>query len=98
VVGDYYGRKYFGETAKNDVKLMVETMIGVYQDRLTSNQWLSQDTREKAIVKLNNLGIHVGYPDQIPAIYDQLHTDETSSLLQNALRFGRLFREDGFKK
>lgn len=98
VVGDYYGRKYFGETAKNDVKHMVETMIGVYQDRLTSNTWLSQETREKAIVKLNNLGIHVGYPDQIPAIYEQLRTDETASLLQNALRFGRLFREDSFKK
>ena len=98
VVGDYYGRKYFGEKAKNDVKHMVETMIGVYQDRLTSNTWLSEHTKQKAIVKLNKLGIHVGYPDKIPAIYDRLHTDPDASLLQNALRFGRIFREDLFSK
>ncbi|WP_291292188.1 M13-type metalloendopeptidase [Enterococcus sp.] len=98
VVGAYYGRKYFGEKAKNDVKHMVETMIGVYQDRLTNNTWLSEQTKQKAIVKLNKLGIHVGYPDKIPAIYDQLQTDPDASLLQNALRFGRIFREDLFSK
>jgi putative endopeptidase len=98
VVGDYYGRKYFGEKAKNDVKHMVETMIEVYQNRLTNNTWLSEPTKQKAIVKLNKLGIHVGYPDNIPAIYDQLHTDPDASLLQNALRFGRIFREDLFTK
>lgn len=84
--------------SKNDVKHMVETMIGVYQDRLTSNTWLSEHTKQKAIVKLNKLGIHVGYPDKIPAIYDRLHTDPDASLLQNALRFGRIFREDLFSK
>ncbi|NKD30398.1 M13 family peptidase [Enterococcus casseliflavus] len=98
VIGDYYGRKYFGETAKKDVKHMVETMIAVYQDRLRNNTWLSEETRQKAIIKLNRLGIHVGYPDQVPAIYDQLHTDEEKSLLANALHFNRLFREDAFKK
>ncbi|MFR4955869.1 MAG: M13-type metalloendopeptidase, partial [Enterococcus gallinarum] len=68
------------------------------QDRLTSNTWLSEHTKQKAIVKLNKLGIHVGYPDKIPAIYDRLHTDPDASLLQNALRFGRIFREDLFSK
>ncbi|MCV5276209.1 M13 family peptidase, partial [Escherichia coli] len=69
IIGDYYGKKYFGEQAKRDVEQMVQRMVGIYQDRLSSNTWLSEATREKAIVKLNTLGIHVGYPEKIPAIY-----------------------------
>lgn len=83
VAGDYYGKKYFGPQAKADVHHMVEQMIKVYKGRLTNNQWLSKDTRDKAILKLDKLGIQVGYPDKIPALYDQFKVDEEESLLAN---------------
>ncbi|WP_379946592.1 M13 family metallopeptidase [Enterococcus devriesei] len=98
VVGDYYGKHYFGEQAKKDVRQMVESMVGIYQERLSQNTWLSPETREKAIVKLKTLGIHVGYPDTIPAIYSQFHVEKDQPLLHNALRFSRLSREDQFAK
>ncbi|MBB1095703.1 M13 family peptidase [Limosilactobacillus agrestis] len=83
VAGDYYGKKYFGPQAKADVHHMVEQMIKVYKGRLTNNQWLSKDTRDKAILKLDKLGIQVGYPDKIPALYDQFKVDEEESLIAN---------------
>ena len=83
VAGDYYGKKYFGPQAKADVHHMVEQMIKVYKERLTNNQWLSKDTRDKAILKLDKLGIQVGYPDKIPALYDQFKVDEEESLIAN---------------
>ena len=83
VAGDYYGKKYFGPQAKADVHHMVEQMIKVYKGRLTNNQWLSKDTRDKAILKLDKLGIQVGYPDKIPALYDQFKVDEAESLIAN---------------
>lgn len=83
VAGDYYGKKYFGPQAKADVHHMVEQMIKVYNGRLTNNQWLSKDTRDKAILKLDKLGIQVGYPDKIPALYDQFKVDEEKSLIAN---------------
>lgn len=83
VAGDYYGKKYFGSQAKADVHHMVEQMIKVYKGRLTNNQWLSKDTRDKAILKLDKLGIQVGYPDKIPALYDQFKVDEEESLIAN---------------
>lgn len=83
VAGDYYGRKYFGPQAKADVHHMVEQMIKVYKGRLTNNTWLSKETRDKAILKLDKLGIQVGYPDKIPALYDQFKVDEEESLLAN---------------
>lgn len=83
VAGDYYGKKYFGPQAKADVHHMVEQMIKVYKGGLTNNQWLSKDTRDKAILKLDKLGIQVGYPDKIPALYDQFKVDEEESLIAN---------------
>lgn len=83
VMGDYYGRKYFGEKAKNNVHHMVEQMILVYKKRLANNTWLSKKTRDKAILKLDKLGIQVGYPDSIPALYDDLKVDEGESLIAN---------------
>ena len=83
VAGDYYGKKYFGPQAKADVHHMVEQMIKVYKGRLANNTWLSKATRDKAILKLDKLGIQVGYPDKIPALYDKFKIDEHKSLITN---------------
>lgn len=101
VVGEYYGRKYFGPKAKADVEHMVKEMIAIYQERLEHNTWLSEATCQKAIVKLSTLGIHVGYPEKIPAFYDRFHTkpkSEGGTLVGNARRFVRIVREDRFSK
>ncbi|WP_368251444.1 M13 family metallopeptidase [Enterococcus sp. 2201sp1_2201st1_B8_2201SCRN_220225] len=101
VVGLYYGQKYFGPKAKADVEHMVKEMIGIYQERLEHNTWLSEATCQKAIVKLNHLGIHVGYPEKIPGYYDCFITKtkaEGGTLVENATRFGRIVREDRFSK
>lgn len=83
VVGDYYGRKYFGEAAKADVRKMVLKMTHVYQQRLKANDWLSTATSEKAIVKLQKLTIKVGYPDAIDPLYRKYRVDPDKSLFDN---------------
>ena len=98
IVGEYYGHKYFGEDAKADVQRMVEKMIGVYQNRLANNKWLTSATRDKAILKLNKLGIQVGYPDKINPLYQKMHVDTKKTLLENAMAFDKLATEDMFSK
>ena len=68
VIGDYYGRTYFGEAAKQDVTQMVEEMIDVYRERLSNNQWLGEETIEAAIRKLDQMTINIGYPDEIQSL------------------------------
>ncbi|WP_427910734.1 M13-type metalloendopeptidase [Pediococcus parvulus] len=101
VVGDYYGKKYFGEKAKQDVHDMVVAMTGVYKDRLQNNTWLSKATREKAVVKLSAMDIHVGYPDKMEPVYTRLHTnsvEDGGTLLGNAQAFAKIFTEDQLSK
>lgn len=96
VVGDYYGKTYFGPQAKADVHHMVEQMVKIYQQRLAKNDWLSEKTRTKAVLKLDKLGIQVGYPDQIPALYDQLKVDAHATLLENMIQLGKTATKEMF--
>lgn len=98
VVGDYYGRTYFGDAARRDVQHMVQTMIDVYKKRLSENDWLSAATKEKAILKLNKIVIKVGYPDQVKAIYNQMHVAEDQSFYENSKAISAVILEDNLDK
>ena len=77
---------------------MVEQMVKIYQQRLAQNDWLGEKTRAKAILKLDRLGIQVGYPDQIPALYDQLKVDEQATLLENMIQLGKTAAKEMFSR
>ncbi|MDF7637914.1 M13 family metallopeptidase [Lactobacillus sp. ESL0791] len=72
VIGIYYGQTYFGTSAKKDVTSMVKEILQIYKERLEKNNWLSAQTKQKAIAKLQAMTIKVGYPDKVPAYYDNL--------------------------
>ncbi|MCL0312042.1 M13 family metallopeptidase [Apilactobacillus sp. TMW 2.2459] len=101
IVGDYYGRKYFGEKAKQDVYNMVVKMINVYEKRLQNNTWLSESTKQKAIVKLKALGIHVGYPDKINPLFSKFKVTSKAdggTLFENTEKINRMVAEDNMSK
>ena len=101
VIGDYYGKTYFGEAAKKDVEQMIQKMILVYKKRLEQNNWLSDATRKKAIIKLDKLGVQVGYPEKIPALFQQYKTipkEEGGTLISNALTFSKVALKDRFAR
>ena len=98
VIGDYYGKKYFGDQARQDVREMVEAMIDVYQNRLKANTWLTPETIELAIEKLDALDIFVGYPDTYPEIYTKLIVKDEASFYSNTAEFTRQFNERDFAR
>ncbi|HIY91559.1 M13 family metallopeptidase [Companilactobacillus sp. HBUAS56275] len=94
VVGTYYGKKYFGEKAKKDVRQMVEKMISVYEERLFNNDWLSEATKKKAILKLKKMVLKIGYPDQVESIFSKIKVDENLSLYDNLAQINKIKNED----
>ncbi|MCI1987158.1 MAG: M13 family peptidase [Lactobacillus sp.] len=80
-IGIYYGQTYFGEAAKADVTQLVEQMIATYKRRLANSAWLSQPTKDKAIVKLDTMVLKMGYPDKVNPLYNQLALPEGADLL-----------------
>jgi putative endopeptidase len=101
VVGLYYGETYFGPVAKEDVRVMVHEMIGVYKERISGNTWLNEETKEKAIKKLSTLSVHVGYPDELPSYYDSFKVssyEDGSDLIKEKLAMNRIINDYNFEK
>ena len=101
-VGIYYGKKYFGEKAKKDVVDICKEIIETYKLRVSRNDFLSEQTKQKAIKKLDTIVIKMGYPDKCNELYDKLTFDEGDSLFKavGTLRhirtlnnFGKLYKD-----
>ena len=63
-VGQLYTQKYFPAQAKAKAQAMVRDLIAAYRGRIANAAWMSPETKEKAMTKLNALTIGVGYPDK----------------------------------
>lgn len=97
-IGLYYGEKYFGEVAKKDVTDMVKDVIEAYKKRVAKNDFLSEATKEKAILKLNTMGLKLAYPDKIDPIFDKFVVDADKSLYENICNINRIDTIDSYSK
>ncbi|MET3557717.1 putative endopeptidase [Streptococcus rupicaprae] len=89
-LGLWYAKERFSPEAKADVEEKVATMITVYKERLAKNDWLNPATRDKAIVKLDAIVPHIGYPEKLPETYAKKVIDESKSLIENANALAKL--------
>ena len=98
VVGIYYGKKYFGEKAKNDVISIVKNLIISYKNRLSKNTWLSKETIKKAVLKLDTMEIKIGYPDKVSELYFKLKYNDDMSLIEIVNRLNEIRSEHSDSK
>lgn len=97
-LGQWYAGQKFSPEAKADVEHKVATMIDVYKSRLETADWLAPATREKAIVKLNVITPHIGYPEKLPETYEKKIIDENLSLVENAQNLAKISIAYGWSK
>ncbi|MFT7072740.1 M13 family metallopeptidase [Patiriisocius sp. Uisw_017] len=66
-VGEALGKLYVDEMfppkAKEKAEIMIENVIAAYQDRIKNLDWMSPETKLKAIEKLDKFTVKIGYPD-----------------------------------
>lgn len=89
-IGLWYAGEKFSPEAKADVETKVATMIEVYKERLSKNDWLQKATIDKAIAKLNAITPHIGYPEKLPETYEKKIIDESLSLVENAQKLAQI--------
>ncbi len=63
-VGRLYVKKHFPASSKTQVLAMVEELRQTYHKRLQALDWMSESGKQKAIKKLNNIRVLIGYPDK----------------------------------
>ena len=63
-LGQLYVAQTFPPAAKARALTMVENLKSVLRGDLATVPWMSEATRQQAIVKLDAMGIKIGYPDK----------------------------------
>ena len=97
-LGIYYGEKYFGQEAKEDVTKMVKRIIETYQKRIKNNTFLEPQTKDKAILKLSKINLKIGYPDKVDEIYSKLKVNDEDSYFEASLKLRKVLIEDDLNK
>ena len=97
-VGIYYCEKYFGVEAKKDITEIVYQIIDTYKERIKTNEILGDETKEKAILKLSRMGVKMGYPDKVRALYDKLVFNPDDSFFDIMLTLSQVRILDSFSK
>ena len=68
-IGKLYAENYVTEETKQDVTELVNDAVTVFRQRLEENEWLGDETKAKALEKLDTLKVRVAYPDDW-SLYD----------------------------
>ncbi|MGA8853948.1 MAG: M13 family metallopeptidase, partial [Christiangramia sp.] len=68
VLGEALGKLYVAENfppeAKKTAQEMVANILKAYENRINNLSWMSEDTKKKALEKLNTFNVKIGYPDE----------------------------------
>ncbi len=67
----------FSEAAKDRAEAMVGEILAEMRHSLQTRDWMSEQTRAKALTKLDSFGVKIGYPDEWRS-WDGLEIDRTS--------------------
>ncbi|MBC7592295.1 MAG: peptidase M13 [Salinibacterium sp.] len=61
-VGHIYVERHFPESAKTAMDVLVANLVEAYRQSITALEWMGEDTRARAIDKLEKFTPKIGYP------------------------------------
>ena len=64
ILGKLFVKKYFSENSKLEINRLVKNIISTMNISIKENDWLTKETKNKAIKKLSSFTTKLGYPDE----------------------------------
>ncbi len=61
-VGEIYVAKHFPAAAKERMDVLVKYLIEAYRESISNLDWMTADTKKKALIKLDKFTPKIGYP------------------------------------
>lgn len=63
-LGQEYVKRYFPPEAKARARVMVGNILAAMHDTIVGLDWMTPETRKKALEKLSTFNVKIGYPDK----------------------------------
>ncbi|MDA9554792.1 M13 family metallopeptidase [Pelobium sp.] len=96
LLGQLYVKEYFTPEAKERMLKLVNNLQKVYQSRIENLDWMSAETKQKALAKLNAFTKKIGYPDKWKS-YDDV-TINKGAYYQNMVSIDKHNYNESLKK
>jgi len=64
VLGQEYVRLHFPASSKTQMEALVANLSAAMTERLKALDWMSEPTREQALLKMSKFGVKIGYPEK----------------------------------
>ena len=81
-VGKMYVERYFPESSKEKMKVLVENLRVALGEHIDALDWMGDETKAKAREKLSSFTVKIGYPDEWKD-YSTLNIDPSKSYFEN---------------
>lgn len=91
VTGRIYVARHFPPEAKARMEKLVDNLLAAYGDSIRKLDWMSAETKEKALLKLSKFTTKIGYPDKWKD-YSALEV-KPDDLVGNVMRSSRVEHE-----
>lgn len=96
-IGQLYVEKYFPQENKKYMMGLVENLRTALRNHIMDLEWMSGETKDKALEKLEALNVKIGYPDKWKD-YKEIFIDPGQSLWQNVFNASLWFIKDNLGK
>jgi predicted metalloendopeptidase len=63
VVGKAYVKNYFPAERKQQVQAMAQNFLAAFKEGIETLDWMTEETKKQAQLKLSKISVKVGYPD-----------------------------------
>ena len=83
-VGQLYVQAKFPPEAKEKAEKMIANVISAFQNRIEKLDWMTPETKKKAIEKLDKFTVKIAYPDEWRD-YSEMQVKEGNSYTENML-------------
>ena len=85
-VGRIFVEKHFPESSKAEMLELVDYLVEAYRERISQLPWMTAETRERALEKLDQFKAKIGYPDVWRSYEGLDFSADGASLLDNVRR------------
>ena len=90
-----YNNKYLSNDTKNYISNLTNEIIKEYEDMINTS-WMDNETKSKAVTKLNNIKINIGtsYIKDLSSYYD---FNSNISLVKNIINLNKVVRAESYE-
>lgn len=96
-VGQLYVEKYFAGESKSKMLTLVDNLKTALGEHISNLTWMTDSTKQNALVKLNSFKVKIGYPDKWKD-YSAINVDPKESYWTNIKKAVKWHAEDNIAK